>query len=102
VLGELLAQPLDGALALAAEHPHHQAERPHVLGAQGLLGAELERGDGLEGELGDVDLQQAVGAEAVVVERAAVVAGLLQVAGREGAGVDHQHAADLEVAEIDA
>jgi hypothetical protein len=50
-------------LALAAEHPHHQAQRPHVLAAQRLLGAEPNGLDRLQGELGDVDLEDAVGAE---------------------------------------
>jgi hypothetical protein len=69
VLGELLRSH---SMVLSRSRPNIHIIRPSVhmfLARRRLLGAELERGDGLEGQLGDVDLEQAVGAEAAVVER---------------------------------
>src|SRR3546814_16717087 len=94
-LGELSVQPVDDLLALAPEHPHHQAQRPHVLAAQRLFLREAEGLDRFEGEPGDVQLHHLVGGEAFVSQRADLVAGLLQVAVVEAAGVHADEAAGL-------
>ena len=39
-LGELAAEPVDGDLTVAAEHPVDEAQRPHVLAAHGFFVAE--------------------------------------------------------------
>ncbi len=100
LLGELLLEPVDGRLPVAAEEPEHQTEGPHVLGPPRVLGAEAELGDRVQRELGDVEIQQSVGIGAAVLERVRVVAGLLQVPLGEGAGVHHQQPPALELGEV--
>src|SRR3712207_9030297 len=40
ILRELGSKPLDDRLAVAVEHPQREAQRPHVLAAQGLRSEE--------------------------------------------------------------
>ena len=51
---EFVLDPLDHRLAVAVEHPKRKAERPHVLAAQGIAGAEPVGLDGVKRETRDV------------------------------------------------
>ena len=100
LLRELLVDPPDLALGLAAVHPEHQAEREEVLGAALLLVrqlAGLERG---HRQVVDVDRVNLVLVEAAVLERVRRVARLLEVGLDERAGVDDQRAVVDQILEV--
>src|SRR5207302_2393997 len=67
-----------------------------------LAGAEAEVLERVDGELGDVDLEELKAIERAVPERVLGVARALQILLAEGFGVDDQDAATLEVAEVGA
>src|SRR6266566_1430500 len=79
-VGELAAQPLDRRLAVAAVHPQHQAERPHVAAAVRLPARKTERLNRFGREPRDVERQHLVGSERAVLERVSGEARLGEVA----------------------
>ena len=100
ILGEFGAQPLDDGLAVAIEHPQRQAQRPHVLAAQRLLVAEAEGLHRVERELRDVEPDDLPLAEASVVERIGLVAGLGEVACPEFPLIGDDQPAGLQVGDV--
>ena len=92
--------PVDGRLPVAVVHPAHQAERPHVLAADGFLVGDADVGDGGQRHLLDVDLDGDVIIERSVLERVRPEARLGDVAVGEGIGVEHDGAALGHVAKM--
>jgi hypothetical protein len=99
-LGELGLQPVDDRRPVAVEHPQRQAERPHVLAAQGLLVAEAERLHRVEGELRDVEPDELPARQAAVLERVRCVARLGEVARAELALVGDDQPARLQILDL--
>jgi hypothetical protein len=92
--GELLLEEAHGALDVAAVHPRQEPEGEHVLGAPGLLAAEAEVLDRLDGHAGEVEGVHVEGVERAVLERVRGVAHALEVAlGEVGRVSDHGGAA---------
>ena len=90
-LRELATQELDRPFGRAAVKPRHQSEREHVLGALCLaLGDPFDLLQRLDRHRGERDRVHLVRLDRPVLERVAVVAGLLQVPVREGVLVDDE------------
>src|SRR5438876_925083 len=85
------------AAPIAAVHPQHQPERPHVAAAVRFPGLEPGRFDRVERKLGDVELEHLVGSERPVVQRVGREPRFGEVALGERAQVDDHGAADPQV-----
>ena len=94
------SNPPQGGLQRPAVHPVEDAQGEEVLAAVNLAGGQARVLEGLGGEPADVQGDDPVSVEAPVVEGALGVAGHLEVLGDEAAGVQHQGAAGLHVAEV--
>ena len=101
-LGEACRQEPFGGADRTTVEPGQQAEGEHVLGPAGILAAQPEALDRLDGQRGQVDRMHAVALERTVLERVGLVAGLGEVACGEVMGVDDERAARAEIAEVGA
>ena len=91
---ELLLYPLLGDVGGPAVHPREQAQREQVLCSSGVpSGGALDPFHRARGQRRHGDAMQAVGGERTVLERVGVVAGLFDVALREGILVGHDRRA---------
>ena len=100
-LGELPLDELERPLGGTVVEPAHQPEREEVLRALGLAGGDpLDPLQGADRHRRQRDLVDVVVGERAVLERALLVARLLQVALLEGVGVDDQRAALGQVADV--
>ncbi len=99
-LGKLPLQPALRGGAVAAVHPEHQAQRPHVPAAERFLARDAGVGHRQLGQPGNVERQQLVRRQAGVLKRVGRIAGLLQVARGERRAVHQEQAAQLEVAQV--
>ncbi len=99
-LGELVFDPAQRRVHGALVEPEHDAQGEEVLGQVDLLGRHLETLEraGVEGR--DGDLEERVVLERAVRQRVAGVAGLGQVAGREGIAVDDQGPARGQIHDV--
>ena len=99
-LSELAAQPLDRRLPVAAVHPQHQAQRPHVAAAVRLPARQAERFDRFRREPRDVERQDLVGSEGAVCERVGGKSRLGEVALGEGARIHEDRPAHAEILQL--
>ena len=100
LLAKLFLDALNFAIDLAVVHPEHEAEREEVLAARDLLGRQPTVGERGRGQLGDVDLVQAVLLQRSVVDGVGGIAGHLHVLGSERAGVHDQRAFCAQIAQV--
>ena len=98
--GELAGQEGQRALGRAVVQPRQQAEREHVLGPGGVLAAQPEGLDGLDGHARQVQRVHLEVGEAVVLERVRRVADLGQVALGEVRGVGDDDAPARQVGDV--
>ena len=99
--GELLFQPVYGRLPVAVVNPIEKPERPQVPATQCVFFVEAGFPDRLHGQPGYVQLDDAVIAQAAVVDGVGLDAGLMQGALGEGGRVEDDQSALPEVGELD-
>ena len=68
MVGELGLNPAGGGIPRLVEHPQHQAQRPKVLAARGVLGAQAKGLHRLQGQVGDVHAANVEVIEAAILE----------------------------------
>ena len=101
VAGELGLNPVRGAVPGLIEHPQHQPKRPEVLAAGGVLGAQAEGLDRLQGEMGDVDAANLVGVQAAVLKGVGGEVGAFEALRGEGAFVNDDQRCRRQVRQVD-
>jgi hypothetical protein len=100
-LGEPLLDPVEGRLDGPRVDPRDQPEGEEVLAAVLLPGTQRKAGQAVHGQPGDVDLVQPVPlGQRRIVDGVGRVSGAVQVLLLEGAGVEDEQPALLEVAEV--
>ncbi len=100
ILGEFHPNPAQRRLQRTLVEPIHQTQSEEVLAAIGLTGAEFQIGHRRPIELGNRCGEQTIALERAVLQRIGGVAGLVQIAGGEGVGIDDKDAARFEILQI--
>ena len=93
LLAEFAVDPGHYGIAVAAEHPQYQAERPHVLAAQCVAAREPKGLNRIEGKPRHVQGDHLEWRERPVFQRVLSIARLAQVAFIEGAKIGYNQAA---------
>ena len=101
VVGELGLNPTGGGVPGLVEHPQHQAQRPEVLAACGILGAEAEGLHRLQGQVGDVHAANMEVIEAAVFKGIGGQLRTPQPLRGKGAVIDDDERPRLQVGQID-